>query len=117
MMVMDTNYYVKNMHEHLNSSGCYKNLCKNPLHKIMNDMTEAIKKSSLDDAMKEKLTLNYPLGPRIYGLALIHKKNIPIRSIINTIGSHNYLLTKYLANKLKCLVGNANSCDKDYLFF
>ena len=53
------------------------------------------------------------IAPRIYGLLKIHKNGIPLRPIVNTIGSPTYKLAKYLATLLKPLVGKTNSFVKD----
>ena len=50
--------------------------------------------------------------PHIYGIPKIHKQGYPLRPIVNTIGSLNYNLAKYLEN-LKPLVGKNNSFVKD----
>ena len=93
---MDKEYYVKKMYEHLNLSWCYKKLKMNTLNKIMKDVYEAIKMSSLDDDIKKKLIPSFPLIPRIYGLPKIHKDRVPLGPIANTIGFPTYLFTKFL---------------------
>ena len=75
-------------------------------------VTKAIKESNLDEEIKRKLYPKYCLVPRIQGLPKIHKQGAPLRPIVNTIGSLNYNLAKYLAN-LKPLVGKTNSFVKD----
>ena len=51
--------------------------------------------------------------PQIYGLPKIHKEGVPIRPIVNTIGSPTYHLAKFLAKKLKYFVGKTPSYIKD----
>ena len=51
--------------------------------------------------------------PRIYSLPKIHKDGVPLRPIVNTIGSPTYKLARFLANLLKPLVGKTNSFVKD----
>ena len=74
---------------------------------------KANKLSLLDDRTKKRLTPRYPIIPRIYGLPKIHKHGVPLRPIVNTIGSPTYDLAKYLAGILKPLVGNTSSFIKD----
>ena len=88
------------MTEHL-ESGCYKKVTKDPLKKVMRDVTKVIKNSSLDEETKKKLTPKNVIMPRIYGLPKIHKPGIPLRPIVNIIGSPLYDLGKYLAKSLK----------------
>ena len=43
--------------------------------------------------------------PRFYGLAKIHKKDVPVRPVISAVGTALYAASKYLASVLKPLVG------------
>ena len=50
----------------------------------------------------------YPTGARsgkFYGIPKMHKKDIPLRPIVPSIGSVTYGVTKELARILKILVG------------
>ena len=64
-------------------------------------------------SLSKKLIESNPLTPRIYGLPKIHKDGAPLRPIVNTIGGPTYLLAKFLALKLKPLVGRTDSFVKD----
>ena len=44
--------------------------------------------------------------PRFYGMAKIHKPEVPLRPVISAVGSALYAASKYLAQILKPLVGN-----------
>ena len=57
------------------------------------------------------------ITPRIYGAPKIHKKYIPLRPIVNNIGSPTYLLAQYLAKKLRPLASNTSSDVKDSTSF
>ena len=114
---MDRSDYDKKMEEHLNNSGCYKILNKDPSSKILKEVTNKIKNSSLDTITKKRITPSSSITPRIYGVPKIHKKGIPLRPIVNTIGSPTYLLAQYLAKKLRPLVGNTSSYIKDSTSF
>ena len=46
---------------------------------------------------------------QIYGSPKIHKQSAPLRPIVNTIGSPIYNLAKFLAERLKPLIGNTFS--------
>jgi hypothetical protein len=46
-----------------------------------------IKNYSLEYEMKKELIPMNGIVPQFYGLPKIHKKNIPLPSIVNTIGS------------------------------
>jgi hypothetical protein len=49
----------------------------------------------------------------LYGLPKIHKEGIPLRPIVNTIGSPTYELESYVAKILGPLVGGTESYIKD----
>ena len=70
-----------------------------------------------DEEIKKKLIVSDPLVPRIYGLPKIHKPGVPLRPIVDTIGSPTYRLAKFLVEKLKPLVGNTSSFIKDSSYF
>ena len=69
--------------------------------------------SKLDEGLKKKLLPKEGNAPQIYGLPKIHKNGVPLRPIVNTIGSPTYKLSKYLATLLRPLVGKTNSFVKD----
>ena len=77
-VILNKEDYIAKMKSHLDSSGCYKKLNKNPLNRIIKGVNEAIKKSSLDEEIKKKLIVSDPLVPRIYGLPKIHKPGVPL---------------------------------------
>lgn len=76
-------------------------------------MKKAIKETNLDDKLKKRLTPDSEITPRIYGAPKVHKKDVPLRPIVNTIGSPTYELTKYVASILAPLVGKTSSYIKD----
>lgn len=103
----------KKMKDHLYNSGRYKKLEKNPISKITRLVKKAIKETNLDEKLKKHLTLDSEITPRIYGAPKIHKTNVPLRSIVNTIGSPTYELAKYVARKLAPLAGKTSSYIND----
>jgi len=116
-VIMNIIDYDNKMEEHLNKSGCYKIINKDPSEKIMREVIKKVKESSLDDIIKKKIIPNSSIIPRIYGAPKVHKPNIPLRPIVNTIGSPSYLLAKHLAKKLRPLSGNTLSYIKDSCSF
>ena len=71
----------------------------------------------MDDITKKKIIRNSSIIPRIYGAPKVHKPNIPLRPIVNTIGSPTYLLVEHVAKKLRPLSGNIHSYIKDSYSF
>lgn len=113
---MNRSEYEEKMLDRLLNSGSYKKLNKDPTIKIVKEMTAAIKSSSLDNEVKEKLIPKNCVTSQIYGLPKVHKDNVPLRPIVNTIGSPPYKLAKYNAKKLRILVGhNAILCQRFFL--
>jgi len=111
-IILDKEDYICKMNEHLNC-GNYKNLNTNPILKIMREVKKEILDSNLEERLQEKLTPSCKTIPRIYGLPKMHKKGVPLRPIVNTIGSPTYELTKYVSKILRPLVGNTDSFIND----
>ena len=116
-VILNKDDYCKKMLDHLHNSGSYKKLLKYPLKKISRMVALAIKSSSSVGSLCHKLIESSPLTPRIYGLPKIHKERVPLRPIVNSIGGPTYLLAKFLALKLKPLVGRTESFVKDSASF
>ena len=57
------------------------------------------------------------MTPRIYGVPKIHKANIPLRPIVDTIRSLTYFLATFLASLITPLVGKTDSFIKDSTHF
>jgi hypothetical protein len=113
IVLMNLSDYNRKMNEHLTQSGSYKKLNCNPIKKIIRQVKKSINSSNLDERTKKRLTPNNEITPRIYGLPKIHKEDIPLRPIVNTIGSPTYELAKHVAKILNPLVGHTDSFIKD----
>lgn len=117
VVILDKEDYRKKMLDNLLNSRSYRKLSKGPMKKISKSVALAIKNNISVNSFSHKLTESSPLTPRIYGITKIHKGGAPLRPIVNTIGGLTYLLAKYLAMKLKPLVGNTDSFVKDSASF
>ena len=51
--------------------------------------------------------------PYIYGVPKIHKGDVPLRPIVDTIGSPTYFLATHLIKIISPLIGNSTSFVKD----
>lgn len=111
VVILDKLDYICKMNEHL-SCGSYKNLSTNPISKIMREVQKAISHSNLNEKLKKRLN-PYETIPRIYGLPKIHKEGVPLRPIVDTIGSPTYEHAKYVAKIVRPLVRNIDSFIKD----
>jgi len=76
--------------EHSAISGRYRELEYDLRNKIIKEVMKYIKNSSLDENEKKKLTPMNNIVSRIHGLPKTHKWGMPIRPIINTIGSPTF---------------------------
>ena len=112
-VVMNRMDYNTKMKEHLTTTGSYKKLENNPISKVIKVVKKAIKSFNLDETMKKRLTPSCRITPRIYGLPKIHKEGVPMRPIVNTIGSPTYELAKYVGKILAPLAGKTDSYIKD----
>jgi len=95
----------KKMEEHLDG------------RKILKQVINRIKESYIDDIIKKKINPNNSITPRNYGALKIHKFGIPLRPIVDTIGSPTYALAKHLEKKLRPSSGNTSSYIKDFASF
>jgi len=117
VVILDKLDYIHKMMDHVSSSGSYIMLKKNPIKSISKEVASTIKEDSSLLPLSRKLIESNPLTPRIYGLSKIHRHGAPLRPIVNTIGGPTYLLAKFLAQKLKPLVGRADSFIKESASF
>ncbi len=101
------------MMDHLCNNESYRKLSKNPLKKVSKNVALANKSNMSVSSINHKLIESNPITTRVYGLPKIHKEVDPLKPIFNTIGGLTYLLAKYLAQKLKPLVGCTESFVKD----
>jgi len=74
---------------------------------FLQEIISIVKTSNIHE--NKNLIESYPYTNRIYGAPKVQKEGIPIRHIVNTIGGHTYNIAKYLAKKLRPLVGNIES--------
>jgi hypothetical protein len=95
----------------------YKKIPRDPTTRILRHANSLIKSSSLDKNTKLKLHKSEALSPRLYGVPKIHKNNVPLRPIVNTIGSPTYNIAKYLTTLLKPHIGKTSSYIKDSTHF
>jgi hypothetical protein len=63
------------------------------------------KKSDIPEEVAKKLIPHVLVPPRLYRLPKIHKKDVPLRLIVNYITSPMYLLVKHLMGLLSLFVG------------
>ena len=108
---MDRSDYIKKAKELLDDTNTYRTIQSDPTSKLKNRLINMLRKIKADTGMQENTYRKmYPTGtssPKFYGLPKIHKMNIPLRSIVSSIGSVTYGVAKELARNIKPLMGNS----------
>jgi hypothetical protein len=69
-------------------------LTMDPTNKIKRQTTSLINKSDIPEEVAKKLIPHASAPPWLYGLPKIHKKDVPLRPIVNCIASPTYALAK-----------------------
>ena len=112
LVIMDRNEYNNKAQELLEDKRTYKEISTDPTNKLKAKLISLLKKIKADGGINKQLYKMYPTGavaPKFYGLAKIHKRDIPLRPIVSSRGSINYEVAKELARILRPLVGNPHT--------
>ena len=117
-VVMNKDDYRHKIQELLDEN-TYKKLKKDPTKKLERTISEKLKslESKGETKLRSKLAPQNSYLPQLYGLPKLHKKNIPLRPIVSSIGSATYLLSKELARILSPLRGQTKSYIKNSKHF
>ena len=83
----------------------YRKLTKDPTDAIERKTTLLLKKASLTEEIRRRLSPAGSRPPRLYGLPKIHKDGVPLRPIVSNIGAPTYQLAKHLSGLLNQLTG------------
>ena len=109
LVVIDTVDYIKKAKEILEDTNTYRVIQTDPTSRLKNKLINILRRIKTATGLQENIYKKmYPTGaspPKFYGLPKIHKKNIPLRPIVSSIGSVAYGLAKVLANIIKPLMG------------
>ena len=109
LVVIDKIDYIKKAKELLQDTSTYRTIQGDPISRLKNRLINILKKVKAESGMQDNIYRKmYPTGtspPKFYGLQKIHKKNIPLRSIVSSIGSVSYGVAKELARIIKPLRG------------
>ena len=109
-VVMDTEEYEEKLANMLNDTNTYMKLDKDPTPKYKKKLVEIISRLEREEKIRpEDKKYLYPTAeivPRIYGSPKIHKKDNPLRPIIDYTGSIGYNVSRSLADIISPIVGN-----------
>ena len=114
-VVMKSSEYHNKLDDML-SSGTYGIVKKDPTSSQVSKICRILKKlkdkKEMDQRLYNKLRPCGSKSPMIYGLPKIHKKEVPLRSIVSCIQSPSYL-SKYIASIISPLAGKTGSFVKN----
>lgn len=113
MVIMNRQDYISKILNLLADTNSYRILSRNPCSKIINKVKSTISSSSFDDATNKSLLPTKGVTPHIYGVPKIHKEDISLRPIADTMGSPTYNLASFLTKLISPLVGKIESFVKD----
>ena len=109
LVVIDKIDYIMKAKELLQDTSTYRTIQGDPTSRLKNKLINILKKVKAESGMQENTYRKmYPTGaspPKFYGLPKIHKKNIPLRPIVSSLGSVSYGVAKELAKIIKPLMG------------
>jgi hypothetical protein len=91
-------------------SEVYEPLPKYPKAKVERKIQKLLSKhkTTLPIDLKRKLTPYHSKPPHLHGLTKIYRPDIPLRTIVNSIGSSCYALAGFLHKILSTLAGKRN---------
>ena len=94
----------------LDDTNTYEKLISDPTRAIKNNLIQTLKEWRKDERIPNYLYNQlYPTAenvPKFYGLPKIHKKDVPLRPIVSSIGSVMYDTAKFLAKIMKPLLAS-----------
>ena len=109
LVVIDRTEYIQKAKDLLQDTSTYGTIKGDPTSKLKNRLISILKKIKAETGMQDNIYKKmYPTGaspPKFYGLPKIHKKNIPLRPIVSSIGSVSYGVAKELSKIIKPLMG------------
>ena len=109
LVVIDKIDYIKKAKEVLQDTRTYRTIQGDPTSRLKNKLINILKKVKAETGMQENTYRKmYPTGaspPKFYGLPKIHKKNIPLRPIVSSIGSVSYGVGQRISQDHKTIGG------------
>ncbi len=110
-VVMDTMDYKNKCQAMLSDKKTYEKLPSDPTTKYQAKLRKILKRLKDNNEINQNVyqslrpSGNYSTPPKFYGSPKIHKKEIPMRGIVSSIGSVAYKTAKHIADILKALFG------------
>ena len=109
LVVIDRTDYIRKAKELLQDTSTYRTIKADPTSSLKSRLINMLKNIKAETGMQDNTYKKmYPTGaspPKFYGLPKIHRKNIPLRPIVSSIGSVSYGVAKELSKIIKPLMG------------
>ena len=109
LVVIDRTDYIRKAKDLLQDTSTYRTIKGDPKSRLKSRLINMLKKIKAESGMQDNTYKKmYPTGaspPKFYGLPKIHKKNIPLKPIVSSIGSVSYGVAKELSKIIKPLMG------------
>ena len=114
---MNKSEYEEKCEQLLKDEKTYKKLKGDPIRKYKMELGNVLKdlkgSKKITPVLYKKLYPTADQPPRFYGLPKVHKKNTPLRPIVNSIGTITYECAKYMADVLSPLMGKTEHYDRN----
>ena len=122
-VVMNRNDYIKKVEQILSDTSKFK-VIKEDIFKLITRLEDKLarllrKLSKLNIITKESYNFISTFGSSpgiLYGLPKTHKKDVPVRPVLSTIGSFNYNLAKFLVPIIEPLTTNQYTLKNSFEF-
>ena len=108
---MDRTEYNSKAQKLLDDGVTYKEIKTDPTNKLKTKLIKLLKKTNaeggINDQLYKKMYPTRAVAPKVYGLPKIHKRDIPLRPIVSSMGSINCKVAKELSRILRPMVGTS----------
>ena len=109
-VVLSSQQYLDKVNDHIQSSGCYSKLKKDPTTSVHDKLYRILlkmkKEGKIDHTTMQEMRQLHPQWPQLYGQPKIHKPGAPIRPVVAFCNTPLSALHKVLARILKPLSRN-----------
>ena len=110
-VILNDQQYIDKVEEHIESSGCYTILNKDPTTPIHEKLYRILLKFKKEGKINSETMRNmrqlHPRWPQLYGQPKIHKLGAPIRPVVSFYNTPLSALHKVLAHYLKPLANSS----------
>ena len=101
IVVLGKEEYIKKTEDFIKENN-FKELKKDPTQKYQRELSDVVKRCTrvIPEECRQKMNILNSKAPVMKGIPKIHKKNVPIRPLVNFKCAPTYNVSKLLASKL-----------------